>query len=117
MDHVKILDTTELLDSFEADLGTPLGMDDHLELFHQLFQLLDQTTPMQLMGRKILAYDRLVFANHLKVDEVAVDRFAWDLLNELYRDLYQKEFYVNGALMYFPFSMNGYDLCVRRYNS
>lgn len=117
MHHVTILDTTDLVEDFERSLGYHLGDEDRLEIFNQIFQLLDQHTPPELVNRKLLYYDALVFANHLKVDHVAVDQIAYRLLVKVWQVCQARNFYVDGSLMYFPFGMHGMDLCVRRYNS
>lgn len=117
MNHITIILTTDLVEDFEHELGFHLDSRDHLEIFNQLFQILDKHSPMDLTDRNVLTYDSLLFANHLKVDRIAVDHIAYRMMVQLWQRLHYHNFYVNNALMYFPFSMNGKDLCVRRYNS
>lgn len=115
--EVIILDTMEMLEEFERSLGYQISPEDRLELFHQLFLILDQHSPLDLDDRNILTYDSFVFANHLSVDHVAVDKLAYHLMVKVWHELQQRGFYINGELMYFPFSMQGWDLCVRRYKN
>lgn len=117
MQHITILDTTAMVEQFLHTTGLQLDSIDLHEIFQQLFQILDKHTPLDLTDRNVLYYDRLLFANHLKVDHEAVDRAAYRLMVQLWPLLQQHNFYTQGELMYFPFSMNGWDLCVRRYNS
>lgn len=117
MDHIKILDTTDITCRFEAAVGCRLSDADCLEFYHQLFQLLDQHTPMDLTDRRVLDYSRFVFTNHLKINEVELDRVAYGILIPLWQHITLQGFYVNGSLMYFPISMQYTDLCLRRYNS
>lgn len=117
INSITIFDTQDMLTEFEERLGCVLKAVDRLELFHQLFQILDKHTPPDLTDRKILSYDSLVFANHLKVDAIAVDAIAYHLLVQVWQRLQQQGCYIDDKLMYFPFSMHGKDLCVRRYNS
>lgn len=115
MHKITIIDTMPMLMDFEAGFGYTLCEDDRLELFKQLFFILDQHTPLDMYDRNILTYDNFIFANHLRVDREAIDRLAYHLLVAVWDDIRHRGFYIDGALMYFPFSMQGWDLCVRRY--
>lgn len=117
MHHVTILNTTELVDNFERSIGYYLTPEDHFEIFNQLFQRLDESTPFDLSDKNLLSFESFVFANHLTLDHATVNRIAYRMLVPLWQMFQAHNFYTNGALMYFPFSMNGRDLCVRRYNS
>lgn len=116
-DTITILDTAEMVMEFERDLGYTLIPEDRLEIFNQLFLILANHSPLDLDDRNILAYDSLVFANHLNVDRVAVDRLAYHLMVRIWNDVQARGFYINGELAYFPYSMAGWDLCVRYYKN
>jgi hypothetical protein len=115
--HYTVFDTTDLVDNLESFLNAGLSSEDHFQLFDQLFQVLDKHHPSELSDRSILDYSSLIFANHLTFNRNAVDEIVFDILERLYQRLQEHRFYVNGALMYFPFKMNGPDLCVRRYQN
>ena len=115
--NLTIFETEDLIAAFEIQFGWQLGPTDHLEIFNQLFQILDRHAPIDLIDRKVLTYESLVFANHLTFDPAVVDQIARRLLSGLWGRLIEHEFYIDGVLMYFPYSMHGYDLCVRRYHS
>ncbi len=117
MHEVTILDTMELVEEFERSLGYTLSSDDRLEIFKQLFEILDKQTPIDLYDRNILTYEQLLFANHLKVDRVAVDRLAYHLMVGVWALMQERKLFINGELRYFPFSMQGWDLCVRYYKN
>jgi hypothetical protein len=123
MHDVTILDTMELTERFEASLQHYICNEDRLEFYRQLFVLLDQPNGLDgcavklLNGVNILDYESFVFANHLKLDFTTLNKIVYDILVQVQLMLKHRNFYVNGSLMYFPFSMNGMDLCVRRYNS
>jgi len=116
-DQVTILDTMEMVEDFEMQLGYRLCQEDRLEVFHQLFLILDRHSPLDMDDRNILQYDSLMFANHLNVDHVAVDRIAYNLMVRLWAVLQERGFYVNGELRYLPFAMQGWDLSVRYYKN
>jgi hypothetical protein len=115
--EVTIMDTMEMVETFERAVGYQLCPEDRLEIFHQLFLILAQNTPLDLDDRNVLDYDSLIFANHLNVNKEAVDQAAYNLMVKLWNDLQGRGFYVNGVLDYFPFAMVGWDLSVRHYKS
>jgi hypothetical protein len=117
MHHVTILDTTDLVEELEAGIGYYIEPSDHLEFFQQLFQILDLHSPMDLTDRNVLTFESLIFAHRLPINRTATDKVAYRILVKLWQKLQYHKFYVNGSLMYFPFSMHGKDLCVRRYDS
>lgn len=117
MHDVTIISTTEMLEEFEEALGYQLSEKDRLEVFHQLFLILNEHTPLDLDDRNILQYDSLLFANHLNVNHDAVDRIAYHLMVKLWPLLQAHGFYGSHGLDYFPFSMLGTDLCVRFYKN
>jgi hypothetical protein len=114
MHEITIIDTMEMVEEFERGLGYQICQEDRLQIFQQLFWILDSNTPLDLTDRNILDYSSLIFANHLSVNHEAVDKLAYHLMVRLWPELRARGFYIDGALMYIPFSMQGWDLCVRR---
>jgi hypothetical protein len=114
MYDVTILDTMEMVTGFEHALGYSISPEDKLQVFRQLFYILDECTPLDMYDRKILSYDELLFANHLNVDHDAVDKIAYHLLVHLWQLLQDRGLYSDGRLMYIPYSIQGWDLCVHR---
>jgi hypothetical protein len=114
MHDVTILDTMEMVTNFEQALGYTISPEDRLQIFRQLFYILDEASPMDMYDRQVLTYDELVFANHLNVDRAAVDKLAYHLLVQLWQLLQEHGLYVNNTLMYIPYAIQGWDLCVRR---
>lgn len=115
MHEVTILDTSLMVGEFELALGYTLSREDLLEVFKQLFFILEKNVPLDLTDRNILSYDSLVFANHLNVDHTAVDAIAYHLMVKTWQLMRERGLYINNELRYFPFCMQARDLCVRYY--
>jgi hypothetical protein len=116
-DQITILDTMELVVDFEQKLGYELTPEDRLEIFHQIFLMINQHSALDLDDKDVLDYDSLVFANYLNVDHAAVDRIAYNLMVKVWHLCHQRGFYINGELRYMPFAMHGWDLSVRYYQN
>ncbi len=112
-----VLPTVDLVESFERHLQHSLTPQDTLELFEQLFTLMQEKSPLDRNDVDLLEFDRFVFTHHLTVDREATNRAAYTMMLGIYQVLLSLGLVVDYEIQHFPHNLVYKDLIVRRFNS